>query len=260
MTPHTPEPKKGNICCGLCNADCSCYCHKGYCKTLSPEPKKECKHGNAGTCLGCYEYPIPEEMVKDLKKGGWEFKASSEPKKEYKKVLDDEDNFCGMKEIPSPSSGIELKYCQICVQMTNWSEKKCLKCENTIVNMSASGMEWEFEVTELIYGTDLSAREAGVVEKALTEIISQAISEAYEEGMGEAMMHVEKRVSEARRDERRKVEERLTDALNALESMYMQYCGGGHMFMNAGESASLVLERENILNTDDCGIPLTKEK
>lgn len=48
-------------------------------------------------------------------------------------------------------------------------------------------------------------------------------------------------------------DERLESALEALEMMYQQYCGDGHLFMSAGEAASSVLERENRMSFDEIG-------
>lgn len=39
------------------------------------------------------------------------------------------------------------------------------------------------------------------------------------------------------------MEHEIKELVDALESMYDQYCDRGHLFMSAGESASTVLEK-----------------
>ena len=56
----------------------------------------------------------------------------------------------------------------------------------------------------------------------------------------------------------KKHREEMKEVLDALESMYEQYCGdSGHIFMSAGERASSVLERYTEMKFDDCGAILS---
>jgi hypothetical protein len=48
-------------------------------------------------------------------------------------------------------------------------------------------------------------------------------------------------------------QESRTELLDALYSMYVQYCGGGHDFMNAGEDASELLENAGYIQVDEAG-------
>jgi len=50
-----------------------------------------------------------------------------------------------------------------------------------------------------------------------------------------------------------KVKEANKDILDALYWMYVQYCGDGHHFMNAGEDASELLEKAGYIKVDSAG-------
>ena len=39
------------------------------------------------------------------------------------------------------------------------------------------------------------------------------------------------------------MKEEIKELVDALESMYDQYCGAGHAFMSAGEGAEIVLQK-----------------
>mgnify|MGYP001614440484 FL=1 len=80
----------------------------------------------------------------------------------------------------------------------------------------------------------------------LEEVLDEYFPKIYEEGpekiavkrgaalmlYGEAMVLAQKAI-----------EDSTTEIINALESMYDQYCNDGHSFMSAGENASSILAR-----------------
>jgi hypothetical protein len=49
-----------------------------------------------------------------------------------------------------------------------------------------------------------------------------------------------------------------TEILDALYWMYIQYCGDGHYFMGAGETASEILENAGYIEVDGAGV-ITKD-
>lgn len=64
-------------------------------------------------------------------------------------------------------------------------------------------------------------------------------------------------ISQAEQDIEKLIEQRCAERerhiLEALYSMYEQYCEDGHMFMSAGERASEILENYGYLETDGAG-------
>lgn len=49
------------------------------------------------------------------------------------------------------------------------------------------------------------------------------------------------------------IDQREIEILDALYWMYVQYCGNGHDFMNAGENASELLEKAGYIKVDGVG-------
>lgn len=151
--------------------------------------------------------PIPEEMIKDLKKGGWEFKASPSSGMEWEKQLIEQ-----LADIEHQRWADWQKYMH-----TNGTPSLF---GNNLVFDKETIERWEIQIKTPY--SNLTEREKEEDRKQVLRyfpLISQAISEAKEETRKECYTDLRKdlmSLDEARADERREVIDKVLELLSTL--------------------------------------------